>query len=399
MAPASPALPHDRQRIVIAMSGGVDSSVAAALLTEAGHDVIGVTLQLYDHGRATGRAGTCCAGQDIHDARRVADRLGIPHYILDYESRFRDAVIQPFADSYARGETPIPCAACNTHIKFGALLSTARELGARYLATGHYLQVEHTVAGPRLYAAEDRARDQSYFLFETPRAELSALLFPLGGMTKPAVRALAEARGLLTAGKPDSQDICFVPSGRYADLVAKLRPEAAAPGPIVHIDGRELGRHDGTVRFTVGQRRGLGIADGEPLYVVRIDAPKRKVVVGPRAALAIDTLTLRGVNWLGDAPLDNLADDGLAVDVRIRSTAAAQPATLFCRDGQVVIRLRTSEIGVAKGQACVFYAAEGSRQRVLGGGWIDATARGDWGIADMTRGLDHDGARRPEATP
>jgi tRNA-specific 2-thiouridylase len=354
------------------MSGGVDSSVVAALLKRDGHDVIGVTLQLYDHGAALGRRGSCCAGQDIHDARRVADRLGIPHYVLDYEARFKARVMQAFADSYAAGETPIPCVACNQHVKFEDLLGLALELGADLLATGHYVERRDGPRGPELYRACDAERDQSYFLFATTRAQLGRLAFPLGPMPKSEVRALARELGLPVAGKADSQDICFVPQGRYSSVVERLRPDAAEPGEIVHVDGRVLGRHAGIIHYTVGQRRGLGVAGGEPLFVVRLDAASRKVVVGPRDSLDTHRLDLRDVSWLGDEPP---AGAGQGVAVRIRSSAPLQPATLYHAGGRAHVLLGSSEYGVAPGQACVFYADTGPRARVLGGGWI-VTARG-----------------------
>jgi tRNA-specific 2-thiouridylase len=364
-----------RRRVVVAMSGGVDSSVAAALLVRAGHEVIGITLQLYDHGKATGRKGTCCAGQDIHDARRVADRLGIPHYVLDYERRFEQAVIATFAESYLAGETPIPCVACNREIKFRDLLATARELGADMLATGHYIDRRATPGGPALYRAADTDRDQSYFLFATTRAQLERLAFPLGRMLKSEVRALARELQLPVADKSDSQDICFVPSGSYAGVIERMRPDAVEGGDIVHVDGRVLGRHDGIINFTVGQRRGLKVAAGEPLYVVAIDAGRRRVTVGPREALMTDWLGLREVNWLGDMPLADA--DGLTVHARVRSTQPPQPATLMLdrATGSVCVRLLVGELGVAKGQACVFYADGSPEARVLGGGFIAATAR------------------------
>jgi tRNA-specific 2-thiouridylase len=359
------------------MSGGVDSSVAAALLARAGHEVIGITLQLYDHGVATARKGSCCAGRDIHDARRVAARLGIAHYVLDYERRFESAVMQAFAASYLAGETPIPCVACNREIKFRDLLETARELGADTLATGHYIERRDGPNGPELYRAADADRDQSYFLFATTRAQLERLAFPLGRMMKSEVRALARAFELPVADKDDSQDICFVPSGRYAGVIERLRPGAIERGDIVDLDGRVLGRHDGIVNYTVGQRRGIKIASGEPLYVVRLDAARRQVVVGPREALMIDRLNLRDVNWLGDAPLADTAARGLPIHARIRSTQAPQPATLELdhASGGVSVTLAAGELGVATGQACVFYADGGANARVLGGGFIAATAR------------------------
>ena len=358
--------PPAETRVVVAMSGGVDSSVTAALLREQGYDVVGITLQLYDHGAAVGRKGACCAGQDIHDARRVADRLGIAHYVLDYENRFRAEVIDEFADSYLAGETPIPCVRCNQQIKFRDLLDTARDLGAAALATGHYVRRVAGPAGAELHRAVDRSRDQSYFLFATTRDQLDFLRFPLGGMTKPEVRALADRFGLAVAAKPDSQDICFVPSGGYASVVEKLRPGTIEPGEIVHVDGRVLGRHDGIIHYTVGQRRGLGLVDaetpGEPLYVVRLDAAARRVVVGPKTALAETRVTVREVNWLLPVP----AADGVAAAVKLRSMSTPAAARIFARGSGAEILLETPQLGVAPGQACVFYDGD----RVLGGGWI-----------------------------
>lgn len=358
------------------MSGGVDSSVVAALLKRAGHDVIGITLQLYDHGEATARKGACCAGQDIHDARRVAEALQIPHYVLDYEERFKRAVIDAFADSYVAGETPIPCVNCNTQIKFKDLLETATELGADVLATGHYIRRREGEHGPVLARAEDASRDQSYFLFSTTREQLGKLWFPLGDLPKSQVRELARELGLIVADKPDSQDICFVPSGSYADIIERLKPEALTPGNIVHIDGRVLGAHNGIVHYTIGQRRGLGIASGEPLYVVRLNAEKNEVVVGPREALATRTVNLRDVNWLGDEPLGATARDGLEIHARVRSTQAPAPAVLHAgEDGSVTVVLHEAASGIATGQACVFYSDGSGQARILGGGWIDGTEK------------------------
>lgn len=364
--------PLTPRRIVVAMSGGVDSSVAAALLQRRGHEVIGVTLQLYDHGESVERKGSCCAGQDIHDARRVADRLGIPHYVLDYEQRFKATVMQSFADSYAAGETPIPCVTCNQQIKFSELLATARELGADLLATGHYIELRRGPSGPELYRARDADRDQSYFLFATTPAQLACLHFPLGAHAKADIRDLAREFGLPVADKPDSQDICFVPKGHYTNVIERLKPTAVEAGDIVHEDGRVLGRHDGIVHYTIGQRKGLGIAGGAPLYVVRLDAANRRVVVGPRESLHTHWIMLRGVNWLGDEPIPA---DGLNVAVRIRSSAPPQPATLFQCEDNVKVLLRDGDYGIAAGQACVFYADAGPRARVLGGGWIERTSR------------------------
>lgn len=368
--------PEAATRVVVAMSGGVDSSVVAAMLAEEGYEVVGVTLQLYDHGAAIHRAGACCAGQDIHDARRVAERLTIPHYVLDYESRFREAVIDRFADSYLAGETPIPCVECNKSVKFRDLLNTARDLGADALATGHYVVSHARPDGRRaLHRGADSDRDQSYFLYGTTQEQLDLLRFPLGGLSKPETRELARKYELSVADKHDSQDICFVPNGRYADVIAKLRPEAIEQGEIRHIDGRVLGRHDGIVHFTVGQRRGLGVATGEPLFVVKLDAAARSVIVGPREALATKTLKLRDVNWIGDEALSSLGEEGRDIAVRVRSTRAPVPATLRIEAGEAIVDLSADEMGVARGQACVFYESCDTGARVLGGGVIAATAR------------------------
>lgn len=350
-------------RVVVAMSGGVDSSVTAALLKEQGYDVVGITLQLYDHGAAVGKKGACCAGQDIHDARNVADRLGIAHYVLDYESRFRSDVIDAFADSYARGETPIPCVECNRTVKFRDLVSTARDLGAEALATGHYVRRADGAGFAELHRAADPARDQSYFLFATTREQLEFLRFPLGGLPKDEVRALARRFDLPVAAKPDSQDICFVPNGSYARIVEKLRPEAAEPGDIVDLAGQVVGRHDGIIHFTIGQRRGLGVGGGEALYVVQLDPTTRRVVVGPKSALARTRFSLRQVNWLDGAP----PASGLEVEVKLRSTGTPIPATWHGRvGGGAEVVLHRPELGVAPGQACVAYRGS----QVLGGGWI-----------------------------
>ncbi len=350
------------------MSGGVDSSVTAALMAEAGYEVIGVTLQLYDHGAAIQRKGACCAGQDIHDARNVADRLDIPHYVLDYESRFRDAVIDEFADSYLRGETPIPCVRCNQTVKFRDLLATARDLGADALATGHYVRREAGADGTALLRGVDPDKDQSYFLFATTRDQLDFLRFPLGGMNKRETRAHAVRFDLPVADKPDSQDICFVPDGNYARIVERLRPEAHAPGDIVDRDGTVLGRHEGIVHYTIGQRRGLGLGgrrQGEdPLYVVRLDPAARRVIVGPRAALGIERIALKDVNWLGAAPVPAA---GMACSVKLRSTMQPVAARLEPGDdGTLSVRLDQPQFGISPGQACVFYDGD----QMLGGGWI-----------------------------
>ena len=365
----------DQTRVVVAMSGGVDSSVVAGLLKREGYDVVGVTLQLYDHGAATHRKGACCAGQDIHDARRVADALAIPHYVLDYEERFRETVIEEFASGYVAGETPVPCVACNQTVKFADLLGTARELGADALATGHYVMTRRNGNSRALYRPVDRDRDQSYFLFATTQEQLDFLRFPLGGMTKDETRELARELGLAIADKPDSQDICFVPSGSYADIIERLKPGAAEAGDIVHIDGRVLGRHDGIIHYTVGQRRGIGIAIGEPLFVIHLDPEARRVIVGPRSALATRRLHLRDVNWLGDGALADIHPAGVEIFARVRSTRPPKPARLVYEGGRCFVDLGESEAGVAPGQACVFYDSDEAGARVLGGGWIARTER------------------------
>ena len=355
-------------RVVVAMSGGVDLSVTAALLTAEGYDVVGVTMQLYDHGEATHRKGACCAGQDIHDARDIAARLGVPHYVLDYEERFREKVIEPFARAYVAGETPVPCVACNQHMKFADLFDAANDLGADLLATGHYVVSRDDGCGGRaLYRAADPERDQSYFLFATTRAQLARLRFPLGGMPKARVRELAHEFGLTNAEKADSQDICFVPSGHYTQMIERLMPGASVPGDIVDTDGRVLGRHSGVVHFTIGQRRGIGVAAAEPLYVIGLYAATARIIVGPRSLLAVTRLKLREVNWIGPGSISALPRGGLSIAARVRSTRPPTPALLL-PTGE--IEFMEPESGVSPGQACVFYDSVDPGARVLGGGFI-----------------------------
>lgn len=363
------AKPPAETRVLVAMSGGVDSSVVAAELATEGYDVVGVTLQLYDHGAALARKGACCAGRDIHDARRVAETMGFPHYVLDYENVFRESVIDEFADSYLAGATPVPCIRCNERVKFRDLLETAKDLEADCMATGHYIRRQAGDFGPELHAAADPARDQSYFLFSTTRDQLDYLRFPLGHLkSKAETRVLATRHGLAVADKPDSQDICFVPNGNYAAVIEKLRPGAADPGEIVHADGRLLGAHGGVIHYTVGQRRGLGIGGlAEPLYVVRLDVEARRVIVGPKEMLATRRVPIREVNWLGDGAFAEVAEREIAV--KIRSTRPPAEATVRpLSETEAEVELLVAEEGVAPGQACVFYQPGGSR--VLGGGWI-----------------------------
>ena len=356
-------------RVVVAMSGGVDSSGVAAELKSQGYDVVGVTLQLYDHGAALAKKGACCAGRDIHDARRVAEEMGFPHYVLDYENIFQDAVIDEFADSYLAGATPVPCIRCNERVKFKDLLETARDLDADCMATGHYIQRKVGPSGPELHSAADAARDQSYFLFSTTPEQLEYLRFPLGHLpSKDDTRALAAKYGLAVADKPDSQDICFVPNGDYAAVIRKLRPEAAAPGDIVDVEGRVLAQHDGVINYTIGQRKGLGIGGlSDPLYVVKLDADTRRVIVGPREMLATRTVPVREVNWLGDAPFDSA--EAWHVAVKVRSTRPPTDAVIRpTGPNDAVVELVAAEAGVSPGQACVFYDRDSSR--IFGGGWI-----------------------------
>lgn len=363
------AKPPAETRVVVAMSGGVDSSVVAALLSDQGYDVVGVTLQLYDHGAALAKKGACCAGIDIHDARRVAEERGFPHYVLDYENLFKDAVIDEFAESYLAGATPVPCIRCNERVKFRDLLQTAKELDADCMATGHYIQRIVGTDGPELHSATDANRDQSYFLFSTTPEQLEYLRFPLGHLpSKDATRALAAQYGLSVADKPDSQDICFVPNGDYASVIEKLRPGAAEPGQIVDVDGQVLGTHDGVIHYTIGQRRGLGIGGlADPLYVVRLDVDAKQVVVGPKHLLATRTIPVREINWLGDAPMMSRPEWHLSV--KVRSTRPPRAAILRpISETEAEVELLSAEEGVSPGQACVFYESDSSR--IFGGGWI-----------------------------
>ncbi|MCY4396103.1 MAG: tRNA 2-thiouridine(34) synthase MnmA [Rhodospirillaceae bacterium] len=364
------AKPPARTRVAVAMSGGVDSSVTAAMLHAGGYEVVGITLQLYDHGAAVSRPGACCAGQDIRDARRVAEQAGFPHYVLDYESRFRESVIDDFADSYLRGETPLPCVRCNQTVKFTDLMQTARDLDADCLATGHYVRRIEAAEGPELHKAADPAKDQSYFLFATTREQLGYLRFPLGGRLKEETRRIARDLDVPVADKPDSQDICFVPDGDYAQVVEKLRPGACDPGRIVDLNGNELGRHDGIIRFTVGQRRGLGIGGtAQPLYVVRIDAETNDVVVGPRAALARRSIAIEKLNWIGDARPEGRVSGGgeIRAEARIRNAGEAMPCRAEVElEGRATLTFDDPQYGVSAGQAAVLY--DGTR--LLGGGWI-----------------------------
>ncbi len=357
--------PPAETRVVVAMSGGVDSSVTAALLAEEGYDVVGITLQLYDHGVAVQKKGSCCAGQDIHDARRVSEELGIPHYVLDYESRFKNQVMEEFADSYIKGETPIPCVRCNQTVKFKDLLETAKDLGADCMATGHYVQ---RVVGPdgkaQLVRGIDQGKDQSYFLFATTQEQVDFLRFPLGGLDKDQTREHAERFGLIVADKPDSQDICFVPEGRYVDVIERLRPGAMEPGKIVDLEGNVLGEHQGIVRFTIGQRRGIGVGGtADPLYVLKLDPITKRVIVGPKEALQTREIWVKDVSWIGE----EVPGQGLPIVAKIRSTRPGVPATIFMEpSGRARLVLEEAEAGVSPGQAAVFYDGD----RVLGGGWI-----------------------------
>lgn len=365
------AKPPAQTRVVVAMSGGVDSSVVAAMLNDEGYDVVGVTLQLYDHGAALAKKGACCAGRDIHDARRVAEERGFPHYVLDYENKFKDSVIDEFADAYLSGITPVPCIRCNERVKFRDLLETARDLDADCMATGHYIQRKVGAFGPEMHSAVDSNRDQSYFLFSTTPEQLAYLRFPLGHLaSKNETRALATKYGLSIADKPDSQDICFVPNGDYASVIEKLRPGAADPGDIVDLEGTVLGQHRGVIHYTIGQRKGLGIGGlGDPLYVVKLDPQNRKVIVGPKEALATHKIHISEINWLGDTPFDSR--DAWHLNVRIRSTRPPRAAIIRpLGEGRALVELIDPEDGVSAGQACVFYASDNNQ--IYGGGWIQA---------------------------
>ena len=359
-------------RVVVAMSGGVDSSVCAAMLAREGYDVVGVTLQLYDHGEAIKKAKACCAGQDIYDAKRVSEMMDFPHYVLDYESNFKESVIDDFADTYLKGATPIPCVRCNQTVKFRDLLKVAKDLGADCMATGHYIQRIDGPNGPELHRGFDGGKDQSYFLFATTPPQLDFLRFPLGAMNKSETRKLAVELGLNVASKPDSQDICFVPTGKYTDVIEKIRPKAALPGDMVHMDGTVLGQHRGIMYYTIGQRRGLGLKDGsglDPLYVVRIDAASNHVVVGPRSALLRSRIYLDEVNWLGDGGF-GAELVGQKVYVKLRSTTPPKPARFELDGNHIIIVLDEADEGISPGQACVFYAPDDGFSRTLGGGWI-----------------------------
>ena len=362
-------------RVVVAMSGGVDSSVCAALLASEGYDVIGVTLQLYDHGEAIKKAKACCAGQDIYDAKRVAEMMNFPHYVLDYEDNFREKVIENFADTYLAGSTPIPCVRCNQTVKFHDLLAVAKDLGADCMATGHYIKRIMGPEGAELHRANDHGKDQSYFLFATTREQLDYLRFPLGSFSKSETRSLAVKFGLNVASKPDSQDICFVPTGKYTDVIEKIRPLSGIVGNIVHLNGQVLGKHRGIMYYTIGQRRGLGLPDGsgeDPLFVIKIDQNTNQVIVGPRDALKRKKIWLEDINWLGKGEYNkNL--DGFQLRVKVRSTRSPVLATFLLEGDEIIVELDQPDEGISPGQACVFYSSESSAKRTLGGGWIVKT--------------------------
>lgn len=369
------AKPEAETRVVVAMSGGVDSSVVAAYLVELGYEVIGITMQLYDHGQALAKKGACCAGQDIHDARRVAELLNIPHYVLDYENRFKEKVIDDFADSYMRGETPIPCVKCNQTVKFQDLLSTAEDLGADCMATGHYVERVGLEANAKLFRAADARRDQSYFLFATTQKQLDFIRFPLGHLPKREVRAMADRYGLIVADKPDSQDICFVPNGDYKSVIEKLRPGALTAGDIVDMQGNVLGQHKGIISYTIGQRKGLGIGGGDALYVVRLLPDEHKVVVGPKEALEAKNIYIKDINWLGEGDVEDAAKNSMDIFVKLRSTTMPAKAKLKKNNWSIYVALEAEEMGISAGQACVIYGGENGEQ-VLGGGWISKTDQG-----------------------
>lgn len=361
-------------RIVVAMSGGVDSSVVACLLKKQGYEVIGITLQLYDHSAAINKKGSCCAGQDIFDAKRVAEQMDFPHYVLDYEKKFKQAVIEPFAQAYQQGQTPIPCVACNQTVKFSDLMKMAQQLDADCLATGHYIKTTQGKNGNRqMFRPKDESKDQSYFLFATTQTQLNYLRFPLGDISKSETRNMAEEMNLTIAQKSDSQDICFVPKGKYSDIIAKLNPSAQRNGKIIDIDGKIVGKHNGIFNFTIGQRKGLGIAHPDPLYVVDIDAKKSIVLVGPRYALQTNKIGLKNVNWLGDEKLQK--QKTYNIFVRVRSSHRPSPAILYTQNNEIMVELAKSENGLARGQACVFYENNSQQSRVLGGGWIEKVSK------------------------